>query len=122
MAKIFELTVGTKYQVYKGIAEKTAGNLYKKDIVRTTKDGVVRYKSKKQQTNGKKNLKSQKSRKQWTKALKDSISELRKEGKISEENVLMFNPDKTYKNYPKSTKKYKDGVKIYRRVQEKLKK
>lgn len=123
MPKTFKMTIGSKYQVYKGIAEKTSGGLYKKDIIRTTKDGVVRYKSKKQQQNGKKNnKKSQQARARWTKAFKDAIKKLRKEGKIAEDSILMFNPNKKYDNYPKSSKVYKDGVIIYKEVRKLLEK
>lgn len=123
MPKTFKLAIGSKYQVYKGIAEQTSGGLYKKDIIRIKKDGVVRYKSKKQQQNGKKNnKKSQQARARWTKALKDAIKKLRKENKISENSILMFNPNKTYENYSKSSKVYKDGVKIYKEVRNLLEK
>lgn len=123
MPKTFQITIGSKYQVYKGIAEQTSGGLFKKDIIRVKKDGVTRYKSKKQQQNGKKNnKKSQQARAQWTKALKTAIAKLRKEGEIDETSVLMFNPKKTYAKYPKTSKKYKDGVKIYKEVKKLLEK
>jgi len=113
--------VGTKYQVYHGIAEQTAGGLLKKDIVRVTKDGVTRYKSKKQQANGKKNNKnSQKVRAQWTKALKQAIKNLRKDGTIDENSILMYKPGKKYDGVTK--KKLADGRKIYSEVQRILKK
>lgn len=121
--KSYDQTVGTKYQVYHGIAEQTAGGLLKKDIVRVTKDGVTRYKSKKQQANGKKKTKkSQKARVEWTNALKKAIKDLRKEGAIADTSILMFNPKKSYANYSKTSKVYKDGVKIYKEVQRNLKK
>ncbi len=119
--KSYDQTVGTKYQVYHGIAEQTAGGLLKKDIVRVTKDGVTRYKSKKQQANGKKKTKkSQKVRVEWTNALKKAIAKLRKEGSIADTSILMYKPGKKYEGVTK--KKLEDGRKIYKEVQRILKK
>ena len=119
--KSYDQTVGTKYQVYQGIAEQTAGGLLKKDIVRVTKDGVTRYKSKKQQANGKKKTKkSQKVRVEWTNALKKAIKDLRKEGSIADTSILMYKPGKKYEGVKK--KKLEDGRKIYKEVQRILKK
>lgn len=123
MPKTYQMTIGSKYQVYHGIAEQTSGGLLKRDIIKKTKGDVTRYKSKKQQANGKQsNKKSQKARAQWTRALKKAIKDLRAKKKISETSILMFNPKKTYANYPKTSKKYKDGVKIYNEVKKTLKK
>ena len=50
----YRLLVGSKVQVYRGIAKETSGGLTKKDIVMVTdKNGVNHYKSRKQQNNGK---------------------------------------------------------------------
>ena len=75
------MVVGTKAQVYKGTADITKGGLKKKDIIRV-KDasGRYRYKSKKQQKQGKK---KNSFRSKWAKAMKKARKELLKEGVIS---------------------------------------
>lgn len=47
-------TVGSKAEVYHGTASRTAGHLYKKDLVRTKRGRIV---SKKQQAAGRKAIK-----------------------------------------------------------------
>jgi len=115
----FQILIGSKVQVYRGIAKETSGGLKKKDIIKTNVNGVVRYKSKKQQSNGSsKNKKSQKARSNWTKAYKKAIKEFQN-GKDSEyysTNILMFKPDRDYKGYTK--KQIKMGNKLYNRTRE----
>ena len=38
-------TIGKKSSVYKGFAKRTSGGLKKKDIIRTRRKGIIRYKS-----------------------------------------------------------------------------
>lgn len=110
---VYKLLVGSKVQVYRGIAKETAGGLKKKDIVQV-KDSrdVVHYKSKKQQSNGKsRNKKSQQGRQKWTRAYKKSLSELRGDDNYYDKNILMFNPEKKYTGYTK--KEISKGQKLY---------
>ena len=45
---VYKLLVGSKVQVYRGIAKETAGGLTKKDVVQVKDSrGVIHYKSKK---------------------------------------------------------------------------
>lgn len=74
-----QLAIGSKYQVYNGTALQTSGGLTKSDIVKVLdeKSGIIRYKSKKQHSNGSKSQKkSQKARALWTKATKKAYKYL----------------------------------------------
>ena len=76
-------TYGTKVQVYNGTAVMTRGGLKKKDIARVKdKYGNIRYKSKKQKAMGKKKTGKQRSRADWTKAMRKARRELISEGVI----------------------------------------
>lgn len=114
----YRLLVGSKVQVYRGIAKETSGGLKKKDIVRVTdKNGVNHYKSRKQQSNGKsRNKKSQQARQKWTRAFKKAIKELSQKDDYYTKNILMFNPDKKYKGYTK--KEISKGQKLYKLTRE----
>jgi hypothetical protein len=71
---------GSKSQVYNGTAKMTKGGLVKADIKRISDGyGNVRYKSKKQQSSGKK---ASSFRAKWAKAMKKARKELIKEGVI----------------------------------------
>lgn len=71
---------GSKAEVYHGTAQRTKGDLVKKDIVRISDGyGNYRYKSKKQISSGKKNP----AREQWAKAMKSARAQLIKEGVIA---------------------------------------
>jgi hypothetical protein len=71
---------GSKTQVYNGTAKMTKGGLTKKDIKKVKdKYGNVRYKSKDQQSSGKK---KNTFREKWAKAMKRARKELIKEGTI----------------------------------------
>ena len=119
MAKVL---VGSKVQVFRGIAVETSGGLKKKDIVKVKdSNGVTHYKSKKQQANGSsKNKKSQKSRQKWTNAYKKAIKQLREEDDYYTKNgnisILLFNPAKTYKGYTKQ--QISKGNKLYKLTKE----
>jgi hypothetical protein len=78
--KDFEKKYGSKAEVFHGTAEKTRGELIKKDIVQIN-DGYdnFRYKSKKQQKAGKKKGTF---RDAWAKAMKKARKELVNEGII----------------------------------------
>lgn len=110
---LYKLLIGSKVQVYRGVAKKTSGGLQKKDIVVVT-DGnnVKHYKSKKQQKNGQTNKKSQRARSSWTNAYKKALSELRDKDSHYQQNILMFNPSKTYKGYTKT--QISKGEKLYK--------
>jgi len=114
----YQLLVGSKVQVYRGIAKQTSGGLTKKDIVKVTdKNGVNHYRSRKQQDNGKsKNKKSQQARQKWTRAYKKAIKELRKTDKYYEKNILMFNPSKKYSGYTDT--QLKKGKALYKKTRE----
>lgn len=114
----YKLLVGSKVQVYRGIAKETSGGLTKKDIIRVTdKNGVNHYKSKKQQSNGKsRNKKSQQARQKWTKAFKKAIKELSQEDDYYKTNILMFNPKKKYTGHTK--KEITKGQKLYKLTRE----
>ena len=114
----YRLLVGSKVQVYRGIAKETSGGLTKKDIVMVTdKNGVNHYKSRKQQNNGKsRNKKSQQARQKWTRAFKKAIKELSEKDDYYTKNILMFNPDKKYKGYTKQ--QISKGNKLYRKTRE----
>ena len=78
---MFELKYGSKVQVYNGTAEMTKGGLRKSDIKKVKdKYGNTRYKSKVQQTKGKR---KRTFREKWSKAMKKARTELTKEGVIS---------------------------------------
>ena len=69
---------GSKAEVYHGVAKFTKGELSKKDIKRIDDGyGNYRYKSKKQQTMGKK---KNSFIKKWAKMVKKAKNELKKEG------------------------------------------
>ena len=68
---------GSKAQVYHGSARYTKGGLTKKDIKRVKDGESYRYKSKKQQSQGKK---KNSFIKKWAKAVKKAKVELKKEG------------------------------------------
>lgn len=73
---------GSKSQVYNGTAKMTKGGLVKADIKRINDGyGNVRYKSKKQQSSGKK---ASSFRAKWAKAMKKARKELIKEGVIQQ--------------------------------------
>ena len=85
------LLIGSKVQVYRGLADITPGKLTRKDIVQVVDSkGIVRYKSKKQQ-----NRKPTGSK--WADAYKSALSELRASDPWYKTNVLMYNPQKKYK-------------------------
>jgi len=71
------LYYGSKAQVFNGTARYTKGGLTKKDIKRVKDGDSYRYKSKKQQSQGKK---KNSFIKKWVKAVKKAKSELKKEG------------------------------------------
>jgi len=76
-------TYGSKAQVYHGTAQQTKGGLRKGDIKRVKdKYGNIRYKSKDQQSSGKK---KNTFRAKWTKAMKRARKELIKEGVIAKD-------------------------------------
>lgn len=95
MSEHFKVLTGTKVQVYRGIAKQTSGGLTKKDIV-AVKDsrGVTHYKSKKQQQMGKKQGNT--SRSKWTESYLKALSDLTDRDSYYKDNILMFNPKKTY--------------------------
>jgi hypothetical protein len=69
---------GSKAEVYHGVAKFTKGELTKNDIIRINDGyGNYRYKSKKQQTMGKKKNSFIKS---WAKMVKKAKTQLKKEG------------------------------------------
>jgi oligoribonuclease NrnB/cAMP/cGMP phosphodiesterase (DHH superfamily) len=69
---------GSKAEVYHGVAKFTKGELTKKDIIRVNDGyGNYRYKSKKQQTMGKKKNSFIKN---WAKMVKKAKTQLKKEG------------------------------------------
>lgn len=115
---VYKLLVGTKVQVYRGIAKETTGGLRKKDIVRVEdKNGVFHYKSKKQQANGQsRNKKSQQARQKWTKAYKKALETLRGQDTYYEKNILMFNPKKKYEGF--TEKQLSKGKKLYKKTME----
>ena len=115
--------VGTKVQVFRGKADKTSGGLCKKDIVKVkvtlNKQEVCRYKSKKQQKQGKKNppSKSQKARSKWSDALKKARKDMyekypKSEGKL----VLVLNPKKKYAKLGISKEMRKFGNFLYKQA------
>jgi ribosomal protein L24E len=111
----YNLLTGTKVQVYRGIAKQTTGGLMKKDITRVKDaNGVVRYKSKKQQSLGK--SKRQTARSKWTDAYKKATKLLKKEDPWYESNILMFKTGKTYSGH--STKVISKGRELYRKTRE----
>lgn len=114
----YKLLVGSKVQVYRGIAKQTSGGLTKKDIVKVTdKNGINHYKSRKQQSNGNsRNKKSQQARQKWTRAYKKAINEMRNKDKYYEKNILMFNPSKKYNGY--SDTQLKKGRALYKKTRE----
>ena len=72
---------GSKSQVYNGTAKMTKGGLVKSDIKRLDDGyGNIRYKSKKQQSSGKK---ANSFRAKWAKAMKKARKELIKENVIT---------------------------------------
>jgi hypothetical protein len=85
------MEIGSKVQVYRGLAHKTSGGLMKKDIVKIVdKYNVTRYKSLKQQQKGqRKKVKSQKARSKWTDAFRKAIAQLRSVDPYYEKNILM---------------------------------
>lgn len=110
------IDIGTKLQVYKGLAKQTSGGLKKSDIVKVNVNGVIRYKSKKQQQFGKKSVKSvmspsQKARELWGKALQKALTELRKKDSYYKDNILVFKPGKEYEGYKKNV--INKGIKLY---------
>ena len=73
---------GSKVQVYNGTAKMTKGGLTKKDIKKVKdKYGNIRYKSKDQQSSGKK---KNTFREKWAKAMKKARKELVKEDVIED--------------------------------------
>lgn len=104
------LLIGSKVQVYRGLADITPGKLTKKDIV-MVKDskGVVRYKSKKQQNRKPTGT-------QWASAYKKALEELRREDPWYKTNVLMYNPSKKYKGV--DSKDITKGNVLYKRTRE----
>ena len=107
--KEFDLKIGSKVQVYRGLAHKTSGGLLKKDIVKVKdSQGVTRYKSKKQQKyKDKPNAKSQKARSDWTESFKKALKELREEDEYYKTHILM-SKDKTKKKAYNLYKRTKD--------------
>lgn len=107
--------IGSKVQVWRGIADKTSSGLKKNDIVRKKIDGKWRYRSRKQL--GKR--KGQKSRIRWTKALGKARALLKKEypesrGKL----VLILKPSKKYSRLSLSKKERTWGTFLYRKAKE----
>jgi hypothetical protein len=107
--------IGSKVQVWRGIAEKTSSGLRKNDIIRKKIDGKWRYRSRKQL--GKR--KGQKSRIRWTKALGKARALLKKEypesrGKL----VLVLKPYKKYSSLRLSKKEKTWGNFLYRKAKE----
>ena len=105
------MTIGSKYQVYNGFAERTSGGLTQPDIVRVKVNGAYRYKSRKQQNKSNKS-KSQIARHRWTTAYKEALDELRDNDDWYDKNFLMFKPGKTYSN--RTDKELSKGRKLYK--------
>ena len=79
-------TYGSKSQVYNGTAKMTKGGLKKADIKKVNDGyGNIRYKSKKQQSSGKK---ANSFRAKWAKAMKKARSQLIKEGVIEDTGFI----------------------------------
>ncbi len=77
---------GSKLQVYNGTAKYTKGGLVKKDIIRIKDStGNYRYKSKKQQSSGKKKTTF---RAKWSMAMKKARKELISEGIIDKSDFV----------------------------------
>lgn len=82
-----KLEIGSKVQVYRGIAKRTTGGLTKDKIVRIEdRWGNIRYKAKKQQ-NKSDNSMSQKARSKWTIATEKAMKYLSKPNDNKEEKV-----------------------------------
>ena len=100
------LLIGSKVQVYRGLADITPGKLTKDDIVRIKdKNGIVRYKSKKQQKRKPTNT-------NWASAYKRALNELRAQDSWYNKNILLYNPEKKYKG--KSKEELSKGIELYK--------
>jgi hypothetical protein len=110
----YKVLIGSKVQVYRGIAKETSGGLTKKDIVKVVdKNDVTHYKSKKQQANGSsRNKKSQQGRQLWTRAYKKALKSMREKDDYYQSNILMFNPEKTYTGF--TSKQLSKGKALYK--------
>jgi hypothetical protein len=105
--------IGSKVQVWRGVADQTSSGLSKKDLTRKKIDGKWRYRSKKQMAVVKK--KGQKSRIRWTAALKKARVMLRKEyPESSGKLVLVLKPSKKYSGLRVTKNEKKWGNFLYK--------
>ena len=98
-------TIGKKSSVYKGFAKRTSGGLKKKDIIRTRRKGIIRYKSRRKVKKAKRKRKNP--LKKWRAALKKARRQLIKEGKIKKPKAFSsFAPKKGKPLYKRAREIY----------------
>lgn len=101
-----DLEIGSKVQVYRGKAKRTAGGLTRKDIVkRTYPNGTVRYRSKRQA--------QAKPNREWSEAVSKALAVMRKRDAYYRSHITLSKDPKkpkAYALYLETRKRYEEAV------------